>query len=44
MNLFECSKCGYFNGVICRKNGCERDSDEIVKDCKDFEYRIYYSF
>ena len=42
MNMLECGKCGYFDGLICRKNCEERDEYEVVEDCKHFEYSIYY--
>ena len=42
MNDFECGKCGYFDGMCCRKHNEDRDADEIVSDCKDFEKSIYW--
>lgn len=42
MNMFECGKCGYFDGTCCRKDCSERYEDEVVKDCTFFEYSIYY--
>lgn len=41
-NMMECGKCGYFDGMRCRKNCVERDEDEVVTDCNSFEYSIYY--
>ena len=42
MNRFECGKCGYYDGSCCRKDGTDRYEDEIVTDCEDFEFSIYY--
>ena len=42
MNNIECGKCGYFDGMTCQKTGEERDADEVVMDCNDFEFSIYY--
>lgn len=39
---FECGKCGYFDGMICKKKDIEVDSDEIIDDCTDFDLSIYY--
>ena len=41
-NNFECGKCGYFDGMCCRNTGKDRDADEIVTECTDFELSIYY--
>ena len=41
-NIFECGKCGYFDGMCCQKTGEERYEDEIVDDCIDFDLSIYY--
>lgn len=41
MNNMECGKCGYFDGMCCRKTDIERDEDEIVVDCNSFEMSIY---
>lgn len=42
MNDFECGKCGHFNGDCCTVDEEERDEDEIVDDCNNFELSIYY--
>lgn len=42
VNQMECGKCGYFDGMMCRKHCVERYEDDIIKDCKYFEYSIYY--
>ena len=41
-NLMECGKCGHYDGSCCTIDDCDRYVDEVVKDCGNFEYSIYY--
>ena len=41
-NSFPCGQCAHFDGSMCTNDGSDRYEDEIVTECGEFEFSIYY--
>lgn len=43
-NTVECGECAYFDGNVCVIDLETKEEDEIIEDCENFEYSIYYEW